>query len=399
MKYDTFGNQVWLRQVGTARRDESWGTAVDASGCVYITGNSDGIYNGNGWYAYGADSAFLIKYDSSGNHIWSRQLGMLTSNVGWAVAVDASGNAFVCGQVTLERWGDTDATLAKLDHEGNLLWSRHIGTSVYDASYSVATDSAGNVFISGRTWGDLAGTNQGGYDAFVIKFDGDGNVLWSQQMGTSGRDESWAVATGPNDEVYVTGRTDGDLAGPRIGEYDAFLIKYQVPPIEVEIDVKPGSDVNPINLKSGGVIPVAILTTDDFDATTVDPDTIELSGAAVAVRGNGKHIMAEQTDVDGDGDIDLLVHIETQALDIEPGTTIVTLTGETFDGTKIQGSDDIKLVGDLNGDGTVDLVDLNIILIQWGKTGAGITDLRADTDLSGDVGLEDLNAVLIDWGK
>ncbi len=187
--------------------------------------------------------------------------------------------------------------------------------------------------------------------------------------------------------------TEGDLAGYTL------LTVGKISPLLVEIDVKPGSDVNPINLKSGGVIPVAILTTETFDATTVDINTIELSGAAVAVRGNGKHIMAEQTDVDGDGDIDLLVHIETQQLVIDPGTTIVTLTGETFDGTKIEGTDDIKLVGDLNGDGTVDLVDLNIILIQWGKKGAAITDLRADTNLNGDVGLEDLNAVLIDWGK
>ena len=92
--------------------------------------------------------------------------------------------------------------------------------------------------------------------------------------------------------------------------------------------------------------------------------------------------------------------VETErALAIDPNTTIVTLTGETFDGTAIEGTDDIKLVGDLDGDGSVGIVDLNILLTQWGKTGPGITDLRADTDLSGDIGLEDLNAVLMDWGK
>ena len=169
--------------------------------------------------------------------------------------------------------------------------------------------------------------------------------------------------------------------------------------MSVEIDVRPGSDRNPINPNSRGVIRVAILSTDTFDATTVDPETIELSGAKVAVRGNGKRVLADEKDVDGDGDIDLLVKIETQELDIEPGATTVTLTGETFDGTKIVGTDDIALAGDLDGDGSVGLVDLNIVLTQWGKTGRQIKDLRADVDLSGDVGLEDLNAVLIDWGK
>ena len=184
-----------------------------------------------------------------------------------------------------------------------------------------------------------------------------------------------------------------------ISEGDLATYTILTVPMSVEIDVKPGSDVNPINLKSGGVIPVAILTTETFDATTVDIQTVELSGAKVAVRGNGQRVMVSQQDVDGDGDIDILFHVETQDLAIEPGTTIVTLTGETFDGTKIVGTDDIKLVGDLDNDGTVGIVDLNMVLIDWGKTGAAITDLRADTDLSGDIGLEDLNAVLIDWGK
>ena len=111
----------------------------------------------------------------------------------------------------------------------------------------------------------------------------------------------------------------------------------------VEIDIKPGRHPNSINLKSRGVIPVAILTTDEFDATTVDPNTVELAGAGVAIRGKGK-LRARKKDVDKDGDLDLLVHVKTKDLDIEPGTTAVTLTGETYDGTPIEGSDDIVII-------------------------------------------------------
>ena len=104
------------------------------------------------------------------------------------------------------------------------------------------------------------------------------------------------------------------------------------------IDIKPGSNHNPINLKSKGVIPVAVLTTDEFDATAVDGSTVRWAGAGVA-HGDG-HL----EDVDGDGDTDWLGHFRTQETDIEAGDTEASLTG-TADGQDIEGTDLITLVG------------------------------------------------------
>ncbi len=118
--------------------------------------------------------------------------------------------------------------------------------------------------------------------------------------------------------------------------------------MQVTIDIKPGSYPNSINLGSNGVIPVAILTSASFDATTVNPSTVELGGSGVAVRGKGKSL-AHEEDVNGDGLIDLLVQVETENLDpaaFQDGYII--LTGNTYDGTPIQGSDEIVIVP--NGD-------------------------------------------------
>lgn len=126
---------------------------------------------------------------------------------------------------------------------------------------------------------------------------------------------------------------------------------YQPDPIIVSIDVKPGSDPNAINLGSYGLIPVAILSTDDFDATSVDPDTVELAGAEIGVQGKSDKLMAHQEDVNGDDLIDLLVHVATANLD--PDTFqggAVTLTGQTFSGETIEGYDDIIIVP--KGDGS-----------------------------------------------
>jgi hypothetical protein len=112
-------------------------------------------------------------------------------------------------------------------------------------------------------------------------------------------------------------------------------------PILINIDVKPGSFPNSINPRSNGVIPVAILTTKAFAATTVDPLSVEFGlGGATEAHGKG-HI----EDVDGDGDRDLVLHFNTREAGIQCGRTAVTLTGQTSDGQAITGTDTIQTVG------------------------------------------------------
>lgn len=110
---------------------------------------------------------------------------------------------------------------------------------------------------------------------------------------------------------------------------------------DVDIDIQPGNNPNSINPKSKGKIPVAILTTGTFDATTVDPLSVRFgpNGAAEA-HGRG-HI----EDADGDGDLDLVLHFKTQDRGIACGDTEASLSGETFNGAPITGSDSIVTVG------------------------------------------------------
>src|SRR4030095_9043491 len=111
--------------------------------------------------------------------------------------------------------------------------------------------------------------------------------------------------------------------------------------ILIAIDIKPGTLPNSINPRSKGVIPVAILTTDTFDATVVDPTTVRFGP-------NGTEAAPVQSaleDVDGDGDTDMILHFKTQDTGIVCGDTSASLTGETFGGQAIEGSDSIKTVG------------------------------------------------------
>ncbi len=110
--------------------------------------------------------------------------------------------------------------------------------------------------------------------------------------------------------------------------------------LEADIDIKPGSDPNSISPGGKGLISVAILTTPAFDATAVDPDTVQF-GPGAATRA---HANAHVEDVDSDGDLDLVLHFRTQETGIAAGDTEACLTGQTFGGVPIGGCDSVRTV-------------------------------------------------------
>lgn len=117
---------------------------------------------------------------------------------------------------------------------------------------------------------------------------------------------------------------------------------YLLPKL-VGIDIKPGTDENSINLGSNGVVPVAILGSATFDASTVDPSTVTLEGAYARLKGNSGNYGSMQ-DANGDGYLDLVVQVTTQDLGLVEGATTATLTALTFSGLPIVGSDSVTIV-------------------------------------------------------
>ena len=101
-----------------------------------------------------------------------------------------------------------------------------LGSPGVDVSYGSATDSEGNVYLTGTTSGSLEGDSQGGFDVWVAKYDRQGEELWRQQFGSSGGDRSYGIEIDNEGDVYLTGQTDGNLFGDRNSpESDAWLAK------------------------------------------------------------------------------------------------------------------------------------------------------------------------------
>jgi len=105
--------------------------------------------------------------------------------------------------------------------------SRQLARSSNDYAYGVATDSSGNVYVTGFTRGALDGnTSAGSNDLFVVKYSYSGTKQWTKQLGTSGNDNASGVATDSSGNVYVTGYTRGGLDGTNAGSRDIFVVKY-----------------------------------------------------------------------------------------------------------------------------------------------------------------------------
>jgi serine protease len=132
--------------------------------------------------------------------------------------------------------------------------------------------------------------------------------------------------------------------GPRPDLRQAFAQIAHVPN-DVAIDIYPGTFPNSLNPRAKGVIPVAILTTDIFNASNLDSATVRFGASGT----EAPPVQSALADVDGDGRIDMILHFQLQATAIQCGRTTAFLTGQTFDGGAIEASDSIVTVGCLKG--------------------------------------------------
>ena len=231
VKYNSSGTKQWTKQYGTDRYDEARGVATDSSGNVYVVGGTKG--NLNGISNSGRTDAFVIKFNSSGTKQWTKKLGTWQNDLANGVATDSSGNFYVTGFTYQDMDGNTsagnaDLFVVKYNSSGTKQWTKQLGTSKHDRARGVATDSSGNVYVTGDTYGGLDGNTNAGYnDLFVVKYNSSGTKQWTKQMGTSSTDLANGIATDSSGNIYVTGGTYGGLDGnTNAGNSDLFVVKY-----------------------------------------------------------------------------------------------------------------------------------------------------------------------------
>ena len=231
VKYNSAGENVWTRQMGSPNTEVVSGVAVDSGGNIYVAGRTSGTLPGSPTTYQGGTDLFLVKYNSAGDNVWTRQMGSPDSDIVSGVAVDNAGNIYVAGYTggTLPgspttNQGGIDLFLVKYDSSGENVWTRQMGSPFNDTVSGVAVDTGGNIYVAGYTSSTLPGsptTNQGSDDLFLVKYNSAGDNVWTRQKGSPDDDDALAIAVDTVGNVYVTGvRVKFFIEG------DGFVLKY-----------------------------------------------------------------------------------------------------------------------------------------------------------------------------
>jgi hypothetical protein len=223
-KYDPLGNLLWAQRFGGTSNDRGTAVATDKDGNVFLTGyfysptiifGTDTLKN-----AGNVGDIFIVKFDGLGNIIWAKREGAVALEIPHSIHIDGNNNIIVAGRfssnsitfgaTTLLQAGSMDAFIVKYNSAGEILWAKGAGGGSNDEAYSISSDLAGNIYLAGyftqpANFGSVKLTSAGQADMFIAKYDQSGNVLWAKRAGGKGDDRATGLQTDATGNSYITG--------------------------------------------------------------------------------------------------------------------------------------------------------------------------------------------------
>ncbi len=164
--------------------DAGYAIAVDPSGSIIVAGSTTGGFEGN--VSQGSEDIVVAKLTSRLVPVWTFQHGTDASDVAQGIAIDSEGSIYITGATGFPvasrglggqtYFGSSDIFLSRLAPDGRLLFTRQLGTVVQDWGYATALDPSGNIYVAGMTDGTLGAQSFGLWDAVLIKYGPDGPV-------------------------------------------------------------------------------------------------------------------------------------------------------------------------------------------------------------------------------
>ena len=287
-KFNSSGYPIWCTYYGGNNTSRAQGIAIDASDNIFITGfsyatdiASSGAYQST---LAGSQDAFIARFSSSGAMSWSTYFGGIYTDTGNKISTDASGNIYIAGNslsTGLATSGayqtkcyitNDDVFLACFSGAGALKWCTYLGNIGGDFSTGICTYLDQYVYICGYTNDSIGIASKGAYqssfgggaqDGFIAKFKTDGSLVWSSYYGGKGADGLYSIDVDSFDHIYFGGYTVSqngiaNYTGHQkimMGQGDAFLVKFYNPfPNDAGIDSIQG----PTGQKCAGTMAVNI---------------------------------------------------------------------------------------------------------------------------------------------
>lgn len=240
---------LWSRTAGAGGTEFGYAVAVDITGNVFVAGSFGSTVNFGGadLTSAGGNDIFIAKYTPTGEHVWSKRFGDVSTDEAQGIAVDATGNVSITGSfggtvdfgsgTGLISAGGSDIFVARYSPAGGAVFSKRFGSTASDEGVSVAVDASSNVIVTGYfngtvDFGSGVGlVSAGSSDVFVAKYSAFGTHQWSKSFGSTGADEAASVTTDASSNVIVTGAflNTVNFGGANLvsaGANDVFLAKY-----------------------------------------------------------------------------------------------------------------------------------------------------------------------------
>ncbi len=282
-KFNATGSTLaYSTYLGESGEDHCYSIAVDSNGNAYVTGSTQSLSIFPTKNAFqpgfgGHTDAFVTKFNASGNDlVYSTYLGGSDGEVGYGIAVNTSGNAYVTGQTSSSNFpvqaafqgviaGNNDAFITKFNSTGTgIEYSTYLGGANFDAGESITIDNAGNVYVAGESQSSnfpivsaVQEEHAGSGDVFFARLNSTGaNLDYSSYFGGARTDVSPDIGIDANENVYLVGKTDstdfptksafqGSFGG---GTPDAFIAKFEpkAEPPTISFTATPTSGLAPL---------------------------------------------------------------------------------------------------------------------------------------------------------
>lgn len=235
----------WVQLLGGNGTDYVSKIVVDQQANVYGIGHFRDSLNQH--QSFGNEDILIFKYNANGQLIWTKQLGSIGEDLGKSITINNYGDLFITGHFrqtlyydndSLASSGNTDAFVAKLDLQGNLLWINSIGNTGFETGTSITCDALGNSYVTGTFEDSLSVDNQnlltyGSLNNFILQFNSSGHLGWYNSVGTPTFDNLKDIQLDANGNVYIVGHFRSVLYGTlgqlnSNGDQDALLLKLDM---------------------------------------------------------------------------------------------------------------------------------------------------------------------------
>lgn len=244
-KTDSNGNFVWAKKIGGSDQDVANDVAIDSNGNIFIAGyfayvvdfNPGAGVNNMGFSGGFTPQGFLLKLDSNGNYVWSKQFSVSAilgqQSIPLAVSIDSANNVLLGGYfvgtmaidsepiVYTSASSSVDSFYLKYNNSGVFQWSKQLTSVANDSLVDIRTDASNNVYITGHFNGALdfdpstaaavTLTPTGGFDSFLLKMDTNGNFGWANKTSGTGNEYGRAVAIDNIGNILWGGNYDGTV--------------------------------------------------------------------------------------------------------------------------------------------------------------------------------------------